>query len=97
MRLVSFITAALAIVPGAFAVDQTKSAIVWFDDANTPDSIIQKAKDDIISAGGKITHTYSIIKGFAVVAPEQALQVVQTWGTEHAIRVEEDEVVSIDN
>lgn len=37
------------------------------------------------------------IRGFAVVAPEQALQVVQIWGTEHAIRVEEDEVVSIDN
>lgn len=62
MRPISFIAAALAIVPGAFAVDQTKSAIVWFEDANTPDSIIQKAKDDIISAGGKITHTYSIIK-----------------------------------
>lgn len=35
-----------------------------------------------------------ISRGFAVIAPEKALESVQVWGTEHAIRVEEDQVVS---
>ena len=62
MRPFGFLVTALAVVPGVLGVDQTKSAIVWFDDKNTPDSVVNKAKDDIIKAGGKITHVYSIIK-----------------------------------
>jgi hypothetical protein len=62
MRAFGLLVAALAVVPGVLGVDQTKSAIVWFDDKNTPDSVVNKAKDDIIKAGGKITHVYSIIK-----------------------------------
>lgn len=62
MRVFAVLTAALAIVPAALAVDQTKSAIIWFEDDSTPDWVIKEAKDNIIKAGGKITHTYSIIK-----------------------------------
>lgn len=62
MRPFAFLTAALAVAHGALAVDMTKSAIVWFEDASTPDSIIKQAKDNIIKAGGKITHEYKIIK-----------------------------------
>ncbi|CAM1509264.1 Fc.00g030030.m01.CDS01 [Cosmosporella sp. VM-42] len=94
MRPFTYLAAALAILPGALAVDQKKSAIVWFEDDSTPDSVVNEAKNALIKAGGKITHVYSIIKGFAVIAPEQALVSVQTWGTEHHIRVEEDEMVS---
>jgi hypothetical protein len=36
-------------------------------------------------------------RGFAVVAPETALETIQTWGTEHSMRVEEDEVVTLDD
>ncbi|KFH44324.1 hypothetical protein ACRE_048800 [Hapsidospora chrysogenum ATCC 11550] len=93
MRPAGFLLAALAVVPGVLA----KSAVVYFEDKNTPDSYIQKAKDDIIAKGGKITHVYSIIKGFAVEAPDEALQTVQAWGTEHSMRIEEDKVMSIDN
>lgn len=40
-----------------------------------------------------------ISRGFAVVAPKKALESVSVsaYGTEHQIRVEEDDVVSIDN
>ena len=62
MRPFTYLVTALAVLPGAFAVDQKKSAIVWFDDASTPDSIVNDAKNTIIQAGGKITHVYNIIK-----------------------------------
>ncbi|KAL6854979.1 hypothetical protein ACO1O0_006115 [Amphichorda felina] len=93
MRPLGFLVTALAVVPGVLA----KSAIVYFEDKNTPDSVIEKAKNDIIAKGGKITHVYTIIKGFAVDAPEDALQTVQAWGNEHSMRVEDDKVVSFDN
>lgn len=59
MRAFALLSAALAIVPGVFA---TKSAIVYFEDKNTPDSVIDQAKKDIVADGGKITHSYTIIK-----------------------------------
>lgn len=62
MRLLPNLVIALAAVPAALAVDQKKSAIVWFDDPSTPDSIVNQARESIIKAGGKITHVYSIIK-----------------------------------
>jgi hypothetical protein len=62
MRFLPFIAAALAVVPGALAVDQKKSAIVWFNDESTPDSVVNEVKDSLIKAGGKITHIYTIIK-----------------------------------
>lgn len=58
MRAFSLLTAALAVVPGVFA----KSAIVYFEDKNTPDSVIDDAKKDIEKNGGKVTHSYTIIK-----------------------------------
>lgn len=62
MRPFALITAALAVAPGASAVDRKKSAIIWFENESTPDHIIDKARDAIKDAGGKITHMYSIIK-----------------------------------
>ena len=93
MRAFALLSAALAVVPGVFA---TKSAIVYFEDKNTPDSVIDQAKKDIVADGGKITHSYSIIKGFAVEAPEEALNKVQAWGeeNEYKMTVEEDKSVS---
>jgi hypothetical protein len=62
MKLLPSLVIALAAIPTALAVDQKKSAIVYFDDPSTPDSVIDKAKEVIVQAGGKITHVYSIIK-----------------------------------
>ncbi|KAF5705520.1 hypothetical protein FGLOB1_7904 [Fusarium globosum] len=96
MRFLPFVAAALAVVPGALAVDQKKSAIVWFEDESTPDSIVDECKNALIKAGAKITHVYSIIKGFSVIAPEKALEIVQVNHQNHQIRVEKDEVVTTD-
>ncbi|KAK9445909.1 M protein repeat protein [Metarhizium brunneum] len=74
------------------------SAIVYFREDSTPDSVIEKAKNTLIEAGGKITHSYTIIKGFVVIAPEkalQALQKVQAWGTDYGMTVEEDKEATI--
>lgn len=57
MRPAGIIAATLAIASGAFA----KSVVISFD-KNTPDSVLDKVKSDILAAGGKITHTYNIIK-----------------------------------
>lgn len=62
MKPLTYLAAALAILPGALAVDQKKSAIVWFENESTPDSVVNEAKQALVKAGGKITHVYSIIK-----------------------------------
>ena len=61
MRLIAFLIAALTVVSGAFAVDVQKSFIVSYQD-DTPDSVVNEAKDKIINAGGVITHEYQLIK-----------------------------------
>ncbi|RFU72122.1 serine ase inhibitor ia-2 [Trichoderma arundinaceum] len=94
MRCSLWFITALSLFQIGSAVDQKKSAIIWFDNAATPDSVVNQVKDNIVNAGGKITHIYTIIKGFAVIAPEKTLASVQAWGVDHSIRVEEDEIVS---
>lgn len=110
MRSLWFI-AALSLFQLGSAADQKKSAIIWFDNPATPAAFMDQVKDSILKAGGRITHTYTIIKyvsmvrrvqirywlyhrGFAVIAPANALASVQSLGAEHSIRVEEDETVS---
>lgn len=112
MRFFPQIVAALALLPGAFAVDRKVSVIVSFDDPNTPDSVVAEARQKIIDNGGQITHDYQIIKyvsafsssasdadhficrGFSAITPEKSLEIVQSFGTKHSIRVEEDQVVT---
>ncbi|KAG5953976.1 hypothetical protein E4U53_005969 [Claviceps sorghi] len=94
MKALRNIFLTFCVISSALAVDQKKSAILYFDDPNTPDSVVDKAKDFIIDAGGKITHIYFLIRGFSVVAPEKALEAVQTWGTGYSLKVEEDKMVS---
>lgn len=91
MRFFGFALAALALVPSALAVDDSKSVIVWYED-HVADSVVQEAKDAIVSAGGQITHVYSLIKGFSAIAPVMALEKIQTFNTD--IHVEEDEVAT---
>lgn len=62
MRPFAYLVAALAVVPGALAADQKKSALIWFEDESTPNSVVEQAKDSIRKAGGQITHEYKIIK-----------------------------------
>lgn len=61
MKFFSTVVAALAVLPSVLAVDEVKSVIIsWNDDA--PQSAINKVKDEILRAGGQITHEYTIIR-----------------------------------
>ncbi|KAF2232062.1 hypothetical protein EV356DRAFT_578647 [Viridothelium virens] len=60
---------------------------------DTPDSILDQAKDAIRQAGGVVTHDFKLIKGFAANAPAEVLNSVQAWGTEHEATIEEDQIV----
>ncbi|KAG6009824.1 hypothetical protein E4U21_001254 [Claviceps maximensis] len=62
MKAVSQLFLAFCAISSALAVEQKKSAIVYFDNPDIPDSVVDQAKDSIIQAGGKITHVYSIIR-----------------------------------
>merc|ERR1711988_2069897 len=77
MRVSGLLAVALAAIPGVLG----KSVIVYFDDNNTPDSIVDQAKKDIVSAGGKITHVYSIIKGFAADAQRKRCNLCRPGAT----------------
>jgi hypothetical protein len=57
-----WLIAALSLFQLGSAVDQKKSAIIWFDNPATPAAVMNQVKDSILKAGGKITHTYTIIK-----------------------------------
>ncbi|KAH8726073.1 hypothetical protein GQ44DRAFT_614557 [Phaeosphaeriaceae sp. PMI808] len=74
------------------AVAPHKSVIMsWPND--TPDSVIEAAKQKIIDGNGVITHEYNIIKGFACHAPASVFEVVSTMDTKHKPEIEEDGIV----
>lgn len=66
MRSLWFI-AALSLFQLGSAADQKKSAIIWFDNPATPAAFMDQVKDSILKAGGRITHTYTIIKYVSMV------------------------------
>ncbi|EEY17893.1 conserved hypothetical protein [Verticillium alfalfae VaMs.102] len=93
MKPSSFLVAALAIVPGAMAVDQMKNIIVWAQDDTTTDAMIEKAKSAIIDAGGKVTHIYStLIRGFDAIAPAKVVEAISAFDA--GLKVEEDQIVT---
>ncbi|KAF2205398.1 hypothetical protein GQ43DRAFT_468169 [Delitschia confertaspora ATCC 74209] len=69
-----------------------KSVIISYPN-ETPDSIVEDAMRAIKDAGGQITHTYNIIKGFACTAPQLALESVQSLSAKYTALIEEDGVV----
>ncbi|EGD96257.1 hypothetical protein TMEN_3000 [Trichophyton mentagrophytes] len=71
-----------------------KSVIVSFG-SDAPDSVVQKAKDAITEAGGKINHEYSLIKGFSGEMPESMMDQVKTLDAQYPATIEEDQVVSV--
>ncbi|KKK13900.1 hypothetical protein P175DRAFT_0532284 [Aspergillus ochraceoroseus IBT 24754] len=63
---------------------------------NTPDSVIEEAKESIRKAGGVITHEYSlVIKGFSANAPDAAIQQISTQSGMYKPIIEQDLPVSI--
>jgi hypothetical protein len=61
MKFITYVLASLALVYGAFAVDLQKQVIISYPN-ETPDWVVQEAKDAILGAGGAITHEYNLIK-----------------------------------
>ncbi|KAH0538367.1 hypothetical protein FGG08_005016 [Glutinoglossum americanum] len=91
VAVISAVIASIALAVSGITPPQ-KSVIVSFD-SDTPDSIIQQAKDAITAAGGVITHEYSLIKGFAARATADAVDLVMALGTQYNFVVEDDQIV----
>ncbi|KAG9243155.1 hypothetical protein BJ878DRAFT_512133 [Calycina marina] len=85
----------LAIITLAMATTQAKKNIIVSYPDETPDSVVEQAKQAIIDAGGLITHEYKLIKGFAAQSPAKVLESVQTMGQQYNAVIEEDQMVSI--
>lgn len=61
MKLFALLVAALSLVCAAVAVDVQKSVIITYP-ADTPDTVLDQAKQAIREGGGAITHEYRLIK-----------------------------------
>ncbi|CAK7273046.1 hypothetical protein SEPCBS57363_005455 [Sporothrix epigloea] len=95
MRASSIAAAFMALAVSTAAVGVKKQVIVTYE-SNTPDWVLNEAKDTIRAAGGIITHEYNLIKGFAATAGEQVLESIQTMGSRYQALVEVDKVVSLE-
>ena len=70
----------------------TESYIVSFKE-DTQQSVVDKLIKDIESAGGKITHRYTIIRGFAGQIPPKMLDILRAH--EKIASIEADQVVHV--
>ncbi len=52
----------LALITVVMAAAQPQKAVIVSYPNDTPDSIVDQAKDAIVAAGGVITHEYKLIK-----------------------------------
>ncbi|KAJ4987543.1 hypothetical protein SVAN01_07000 [Stagonosporopsis vannaccii] len=77
----------------SMAVAPQRSVIISFPN-ETPDHIVEEAKESIRKAKGVITHEYNIIKGFAAHAPASALEFVTTMGKQYKVEIEEDGIMT---
>ena len=94
MKSLSFLVALLTLFSTALAVEIRKQVVVSYP-PETPDSVVNQAKQAIIDAGGVITHEYTLIKGFAATAGEKVLDSVQALSQEFVALVEDDQVLSV--
>ncbi|CAJ2510833.1 Uu.00g064580.m01.CDS01 [Anthostomella pinea] len=94
MRFLPTVIAVLAAAQGAFALDVQKAVIVTFP-KGTQQDIVKQAMDDIREAGGKITHEYKLIKGFAARAPQTIIDSVKTWSAQYKGAIEMDQMAEI--
>jgi len=92
MKTTVFALLALLTVVISAALPQ-KAVIVSYPD-ETPNHVVDKAMGAIVAAGGKITHEYKLIKGFAAKAPAGILDTIQIWGNDFHAVIEEDQIVT---
>ncbi|KAI6364933.1 hypothetical protein MCOR25_005530 [Pyricularia grisea] len=94
MKLSAYVIAALTLVSTGLAVEVKKQVIVTYP-SDTPDSVIQAAKDKITESGGVVTHSYDIIKGFSATVGESMLNSMSTEDAQYKPTVEEEQILSI--
>ncbi|MCJ1368401.1 hypothetical protein MMC16_007543 [Acarospora aff. strigata] len=89
-----FFSLLLAIFASAVQGVAPQKAVVITYPQDTPDSVLEQAKDAFKAAGGVITHEYLLIKGFAAKASAEALETIQALGSEFNPYIEEDQVIN---
>ncbi|KAA8911348.1 proteinase inhibitor, propeptide [Sphaerosporella brunnea] len=96
MKFPTLALALLAAAPSALATE--KLYIVTFSN-ETPNSEVVAARDHLARNGCKITHEYTLIKGFAATCPEATMADYQVSAQSNKYKptVEEDQVVTIWN
>ncbi|CAR21625.1 uncharacterized protein KLTH0B06314g [Lachancea thermotolerans CBS 6340] len=100
MRLLVIITACLSAMAYAATANNVKSYILTLDD-NQPALAgkIQDLKSFVQQVGGKITHEYSLIKGFSLQLPaddsSDILQKIESFGEKLSckLNLEQDQEV----
>ncbi|KAL8380979.1 hypothetical protein RB595_005329 [Gaeumannomyces hyphopodioides] len=94
MKFSAIFVPALTVLASAAPVEKQKQVIVSYPN-ETPNSVIDQAKQAIREGGGVITHDFELIKGFAATVAESVLNSVKALSDEYHATIEEDHVVSI--
>ncbi|KAL9008971.1 MAG: hypothetical protein Q9173_005958 [Seirophora scorigena] len=82
----------VAIGSATFAPAQRQVLVTYPED--TPPSILQEAKEAILTAGGKINEEFTLLKGFAATVSNEILNSVNTLSKSHMPIVEDDGMVT---
>ncbi|KAL8409461.1 hypothetical protein RB594_007773 [Gaeumannomyces avenae] len=94
MKFFALLVPALTVLASAAPIENQKQVIVSYPN-ETPNSVIDQAKDAIRAGGGIITHDFELIKGFAATVAESVLNSVKSMNNEYHATIEEDQVISI--
>ncbi|OJD20016.1 hypothetical protein AJ78_00032 [Emergomyces pasteurianus Ep9510] len=89
-----FFTLVLALLaPAVLAVTPERTVLVTYPE-NTPCSVIDQAVQAVKDAGGKVTHQFELIKGFAATGPSTVFEMVSTLSEKFRPWIEDDQVVT---
>ncbi|KEF51292.1 uncharacterized protein A1O9_12642 [Exophiala aquamarina CBS 119918] len=95
MRL--FITVLLALITAGLARPAALKTVIVSYPNDTPSSVVDKAIEEVINAGGIVTHEYSLIKGFSAKVSDSMIDTINTLTENYTPLVELDNIVTISN
>ncbi|OAX81706.1 hypothetical protein ACJ72_03950 [Emergomyces africanus] len=95
MKLYFFTLLLAVLAPAVFAggAKPERTVLVTYP-KDTPCSIIEQAVQAVKDAGGKITHQFDLIKGFAATGPAMVFDMVSTLSEEYHPYIEDDQIVT---
>ncbi|KAL8869873.1 MAG: hypothetical protein Q9174_003941 [Haloplaca sp. 1 TL-2023] len=82
------------LIPLLGLVAAQRQVLVTYPDS-TPPSIVEKAKEAVVAAGGKITEEFSLIKSFAATVSTDIVESINALSESHKPIVEDDGTVTI--